>query len=171
MDKTEITPEKREELEQLRAQADTMLTSAKETSATNKPDVKKKLKKVGKTLWRHKGLIFAAFGFILSLFGLEASADDSSGDFGFDSDGDGDIDSWGIDTDGDGVIDTIGTDMDGDGIIDSIGMDSNGDGMLDAVVRNGQNGAKEMLIDSDGDGFVDMVAIDLDGDGTIDAIN
>lgn len=166
-----MTTEKREELKQLRAQADIIVDSATNKSSISQPNRNTKTKKIGKILWKNKGLIFAALAFVFSLFGIEASADETTEDFGFDTDGDGDIDTWGVDTDGDGIIDTVGSDTNRDGIIDSIGMDSNADGALDTVVQDGRNGAKELLMDTDGDGFVDTVAVDLDGDGTIDAIN
>ena len=140
-------------------------------SSGEKVHGKEKVKKVGKVLRKNKGLIFAVASFVLSLIGMETSADEVSDGIGFDSDGDGDIDSWGMDTDGDGMVDTIASDMDGDGLIDSVKMDTDGDGFADMVVNRARDGGSEMMIDTNGDGFVDVVAYDFDGDGKIDAVN
>ena len=98
----------------------------------------KVFKKLGKTLWKNRGLIAASASIVSSLVGIEASADEVS-DFGIDSDGNGSFD-----TDGDGFIDTvikdsntggkeILMDTDGDGFIDLVGIDFDGDGKIDAV--------------------------------------
>lgn len=159
----------KEKLNEMKGKADKLVTSTK--AFVTSEETKDKAKKIGKTIWKYRKYIIAAFGAVLSLIGIKALAEDSSDDLGFDSDGDGDIDSWGMDSDGDGIMDTVGVDTDGDGIMDSIGMDSNGDGSLDTVVREARGGGSEILMDTDGDGFIDTVRIDFDGDGNIDAVN
>ena len=133
------------------------------------------LKKVGKTLLKHKRAIMLGVGVVAALAGADADAADMDADVdvGDDMDfGDDDMDFEMLDTDGDGLADTVLADTDGDGIADAIGMDTDGDGLLDSfgADTDGDGMLDTFGMDSDGDGMLDTVGMDTNGDGAIDTV-
>ena len=133
------------------------------------------LKKVGKTLLKHKKAVMLGVGVIAALAGADADAGDMDADVDVDDDmdfGDDDMDVEVLDSDGDGLDDTMLADTDGDGIADAIGMDTDGDGVLDSfgADTDGDGALDTFGVDSDGDGMLDTVGVDTDGDGAIDTV-
>lgn len=148
------------------------------------------LKKVGKTLLKHKKAIMLGAGVVAALTGLDADAADldvdadvdlgddldfDTDDMEFealDTDGDGFADTLLVDADGDGIADAAGIDTDGDGILDTFGADTDGDGAFDTFGTDidGDGTLDTIGMDTDGDGAIDTVGLDTDGDGAIDTI-